>query len=248
MNLRGPITLLNDAFTFYKTHCKSLAAIVLVPAILLAVGDFIMEIYSTEDGKMLDGTVPLVMLIVSATMLLVGAVWSILAYLSLSLYVANPSQYPKPTSAYKTARKYFGAYIWVAILSGLAVLGGLILLIIPGIIISTWLAFVPFTLLLEDKYGREALKASKALVKGRWWAVFLRQLAIGVIYLVVVLGFSFLIGLLIPYTSVVTILLNLASYFIFLPISVLWLYFLYKDLKATSPAVATSATPEAHAS
>ena len=65
----------------------------------------------------------------------------------------------------------------VSILTGLAVFGGFLLLIVPGIIFAMWFAFSLYALLLDDKHGTEALKYSKQLVNGRWWSVFWRIIA-----------------------------------------------------------------------
>lgn len=76
--------------------------------------------------------------------------------------------------------------IWPALLSsvlvGLAVLGGLILLIIPGIIFAIWFSFTAYSVALDEKKGAEALKESHNLVRGRWWAVFWRLVIPGLLF------------------------------------------------------------------
>lgn len=85
----------------------------------------------------------------------------------------------------KQARDVAGQYIWVSILSGLIVLGGLILFIIPGVIFSLWYTFAPFVAILEKKHGMEALRESKKLVQGRWWTVFGYFFVLGLLFFVV---------------------------------------------------------------
>src|SRR3989344_1916391 len=51
----------------------------------------------------------------------------------------------------------------------LAILGGLILLIIPGLIFSIWFTFTISVVVAENLSGTAALKRSKQLVKGRFW-------------------------------------------------------------------------------
>lgn len=62
--------------------------------------------------------------------------------------------------------------IWISIISTLIILGGTLLLIIPGIIFSVWYMFGNVALVLDGKKGMAALKESKRLVRGRWWQVF----------------------------------------------------------------------------
>lgn len=77
---------------------------------------------------------------------------------------------------YQSSMKKIASYFWVAILVGLIVMGGFILLIIPGIIFAVWYAFAEYIVVLEDKdnKGLKALSASKDIVKGRWGAAFWR--------------------------------------------------------------------------
>ncbi len=67
--------------------------------------------------------------------------------------------------------------LWASALAGLAILGGTILFIVPGIIFTVWLAFVFYAAALDDQRGRQALTTSKALTVGRWWAIAWRLTA-----------------------------------------------------------------------
>jgi len=72
--------------------------------------------------------------------------------------------------------------IWVSIISALAIIGGALLFIIPGIIFSIWFSFALYSVILDEQKGIEALKHSKSLVKGRWWQVFWRLLVPGIFF------------------------------------------------------------------
>lgn len=95
----------------------------------------------------------------------------------------------------KTAKNiYFSAiaslpsYLLVVILSIAAIFGGFVLLIIPGIIISIYLAFAQYINILEIKHntGLASLKSSLNLVKGRWWQTLARiALPFLAVYLIV---------------------------------------------------------------
>lgn len=86
-----------------------------------------------------------------------------------------------PTSAwqetFKENSRYIGPVILVSVLVGLIVLGGTLLLIIPGIIFSIWYSFVFYTVIFEDKRGLSALSASKNMVINRWWIIAWRIFA-----------------------------------------------------------------------
>lgn len=65
-----------------------------------------------------------------------------------------------------------GALIITGLLSGLGVLGGLILLVIPGLILATWWFVASPVVMLENLSGVDALKRSRELVRGNGWTVF----------------------------------------------------------------------------
>jgi uncharacterized membrane protein len=75
----------------------------------------------------------------------------------------------------------FWKYLGVSILFPLAVLGGLILLIVPGII---WAVRFSFSMLIvvDSKMGPiAAMKESYALTKGSFWSLLLFWISIGLI-------------------------------------------------------------------
>lgn len=57
----------------------------------------------------------------------------------------------------------------------LIALGGFFL-IIPGVIFLVWYFFVPYAIVIDGARGSAALRQSKALVIGRWWAIAWRLL------------------------------------------------------------------------
>lgn len=105
------------------------------------------------------------------------------------------------TEAQKGAWKFFWPLIWVGLLQGIITLGGFILLVLPGIYLAVALSFTQFYLLTENKRGLAALAASRALVKGRWWATWWRVFAGNI---VLGLGIALLIGIAMVAVGLVT--------------------------------------------
>ena len=87
--------------------------------------------------------------------------------------------------------------IVVAVLNTLIILGGLLLLLIPGLIFSVWYGFSQMEVVLHKKRGWQALAASQTLVHGRFWPVAWRLVAGPVILL---LGYVFIVAILIATT------------------------------------------------
>lgn len=73
------------------------------------------------------------------------------------------------------------SYFLLSLFAGLLMVGGWMLAVIPGVIISLLFVFVSFVFVLEGKRGTEALKRSYQMVKENFWAVLLRVLVIQVV-------------------------------------------------------------------
>lgn len=95
------------------------------------------------------------------------------------------------------SRNYWNA-VGAGILSFLIVIGGLILLIIPGIYFAIKLTFVPYLIIDKKMKVIEAIKSSWALTKGHEWTIFLMWLLggliaiAGLVVLIVGILFSFI--------------------------------------------------------
>ena len=75
------------------------------------------------------------------------------------------------------------------LISGIVILGGSILFLIPGIIVSIYLMFVLFVFLFEKKRGIDALIQSAWYVKGFWWDLFARKLILSILVIVSLIVF-----------------------------------------------------------
>lgn len=118
------------------------------------------------------------------------------------------------TKGYKKMWKLF----LISLVIGLIVGFGAILLIFPAFIFGVWYSFSTFLVLEKDLKVGEALKQSKSLVKGKFWAILGRNFIFGL--------FGFIVGFIfgsIPYAGSI-IVLFLA------PLFILPSYLLYKDL------------------
>jgi len=91
-------------------------------------------------------------------------------------------------------RGHFGSVVWVNLLVTCITLGGFLLFIIPGIILSVAFSFALLLLVREDVRGLPALLLSRRLIKGYWWGVFLRQLGLGILFVLVGLVVGILAG------------------------------------------------------
>ena len=89
------------------------------------------------------------------------------------------------------ARAQLTSVALAAILAGLGIVFGLILLIVPGLVLLTWWAVIVPVVVLENKSAGESFGRSRELVRGYGWSVF------GMIVLVILLliGFNIVLSI-----------------------------------------------------
>lgn len=124
------------------------------------------------------------------------------------------------------------SFLFVMILFGLAVIGGMILLIIPGIIFIIWYFFHPYVLVCENLKGRAVLSRSRELVRGYWWGVTIHVLVL----FAMVGGIALIISFIIPSSensvpSFERFVKTLFYQLVALPFSTIYFFILYKNLK-----------------
>ena len=133
--------------------------------------------------------------------------------------------------SFKFIWKNFKPYAWIALLSLLAIIPGIIAFIIPGLIISIFLMFSPFIFMDDGTKGMAALVKSKEYVKGRFWAIVGR----GALFVLVIMGANLAISILGQ-----PILQPLFNAFIISPISLCFYWRLFKDVKSKHAETAPS--------
>ena len=175
--------ILIDALDLYRRHWQNLivivAAIVIPLSIIqvLVADRWIHDAFTQEEVR--NGVV-----IVNSTLianalgsLVVGIttilMWTVLAgaitraaagtFLGRDLEIGE---------SYRFGLARFWSIVLVSVLSALAIVGGFILLIVPGFIVLAHLACTMSALVIEGRRGRSALGRSWDLVRGFGWPVF----------------------------------------------------------------------------
>jgi len=94
---------------------------------------------------------------------------------------------------YTTAGKVLNL-LWISILVGAVVLGGLLLVVIPGLIFVVWFIFATYVYLNQGIGGLSALRVSKEYVRGFFWRLvwyfFVFGICVGLAYLIIIAMFS----------------------------------------------------------
>ena len=133
----------------------------------------------------------------------------------------------------------------VVFLQGLIVLGGTLLLIVPGILFWVWYSLAQVAAGLDDKRPIESLTLSRALVQGRFFAALWRLLAgpvvIGLLYaflsgaILLILAHLFGVDVNVIFSDAPPLWAELVQSIVdifFIPLFLIYTVLLYQDLKS----------------
>jgi hypothetical protein len=228
--------ILRTAFQLYQRHWQTLlaiAAVVVVPLTLLQYlfGDLVRTQGETTRNGVVVETATWAVGIAG----LLAALAAILMYLVLTGAITRAvaaevaGEDPSVEQSYRFGFHRLWSVLLVSVLVGLAIIGGLILFIIPGIYLGVRLAVSIEALVVEGRRGTEAMGRSWGLVGGHWWHAFftllVAALLTGIVNAVITAPFGatnwFVQGVAAAVATVVT-----------LPYGVLVGVLLYLDLRA----------------
>jgi hypothetical protein len=136
-------------------------------------------------------------------------------------------------SSYRWGFRHLGSVILIALLAGLVIFVGFLLLIIPGIIAAVALSVVIPVFVFEGKRGTEALGRSWNLVKGQFWHV------LGTILLAAIIA-GLVTGILTAFAGsnwFVYWIMSTIGRLITVPFTALVAVLLYLDLRARSESL-----------
>lgn len=143
-----------------------------------------------------------------------------------------------------------GPALGAIILGTLIIIGGIILFIIPGIIFAVWYAFAGYAALFNGQSGLAALRASKSLTAGRWWAMIWRLAAPSTLFVMASSVVQFIIMIPVSYaippasTELAAGILGVFFSALLAPLTILPLVILYfnaKDNPLDAPATVSAA-------
>lgn len=167
--------IIKKSWELYAKHWRELSVYMLflfLPTfVMILVG--LMGIYLAmylPSSIFIDDLITFILFVIG----LLFGLWS-----SLALTLAVKSLWKDSVSlswkeAYQKTLPKIWPMIYTSALVSLVILGGSILLIIPGLIFTVWYSFTAQEVLLGDQRGLGAMRASKQLVVGRWWNILVR--------------------------------------------------------------------------
>lgn len=223
--------LIDQSVTFAKEHWKKFA-VYLGVIILAALPYGILSGIAGYTGSAL----------VSFLAIIVYIAFIVFAILLSILIVKNTKKLldKQPIESLGEGLRNAKPLLWLlvvgAILYTLIVLGGLILLVIPGIIFMVWYGFYSYEVIFNNQRGMAALRESKKIVQGRWWSVVWRLIGpvlpivgaeIGIFIVMIILSLIHpVLGIIFMIPALIVLIL------LVMPYATVAHLLLYQDLKA----------------
>ena len=204
--------LIKESFSMYVEKFWLFVKLVLLNLLIFLPALLFAALFFARGGFLLFAMFLIIFL------LFIACIAVILFLVKVALVVAVKDRGQNPSAKYylKSAWNYLGSYAFITLLVGLCVLGGTILLIVPGVIFAIWFMFSGYVFVSEGIKGKLALRRSRELVTGYWWAVFGRMALLVVASLII---------------SYIPLVGSIANLFFTMPFSVIYGYSIYEDLK-----------------
>jgi len=180
-----PATLLKNSWRAYGRDFRAWL-ILTSPLIVLSALWIIFALMSNGEPILTPlSSLPLRIAVIAGILVAVAAVILVARVFTtaviVSAYRSLNGQKPNINEAIKVGWRTFWPVLWVAILRDLVVLGGLILLIVPGIIWGLRYSLAVQAAAIEGKRGMDALHRSKDLTRGKLFETFVNFGVIGAI-------------------------------------------------------------------
>ncbi|MCX6779267.1 MAG: glycerophosphoryl diester phosphodiesterase membrane domain-containing protein [Candidatus Magasanikbacteria bacterium] len=248
--LLSPIDILKEGLAIYQANYKTFFKTIvwfLGAAILL----ILLNIFDRQTEFKYIGFTFSIYLILTAFSFVIG-LWTQIVLIRL-INAGLTKETIEKNTLQQNAWRDTVPFLWVSILTGLIILGGSILLIIPGLIFTIWYFFSIYVFSIEGTRGFPALQKSKDLVQGRFWAVvwriFLPNFLFGLILAVIIGVPTLIIGYFTKFAEFNSSLtmgpwwfdaIQSLATILTLPLSIALTVILYKNLKDNKPTTPTT--------
>ncbi len=227
--------LWNKSITLYKKNFWKMIGMVLLPLVGVAALFVVLLLFGALGllGGLGSGAGVALKLILGLLGLIavLGIIYlGVIAKAGVYILTMESDNNPTFKEAFKKSKKVAIGVFVVNIMAGVFVMLWGFLFIIPGIIAAVYYSLAIWTYLYEGFTSTKALKRSKELVKGYWWAVVGRFLAIFGTYYALVIIIQTLLGENSVAGNLFAFVVQIASIVIG-PLMVIYSCFIYWDLR-----------------
>lgn len=233
--------ILDQVFRIYKDHFIRFIAIIAVIQIPISLVSLLYQILFTKLNTATETGAVVVMLLSTVPMLFLALLGQTLGSGALARSVAETylGHDMSVGQVYRHVLPKLLTLILVAILVGLCVGVGFLLLVVPGVIFSLWFALTTPAIIMEDLNATAGMSRSRALVQGNLGKVFAIGFLVFVLAFVISMPFQFGGALLVgfvakgnqPLSLLITQISQMIGQIIGMPVGAIASILLYYDLR-----------------
>ncbi|MFA5211328.1 MAG: glycerophosphoryl diester phosphodiesterase membrane domain-containing protein [Patescibacteria group bacterium] len=192
--LISPLAILKSSLELFKKHSGiflKYSAVIFIPSFILMIVQYSLSYFILFLGNAFLAFALYLFLSLSISL---ASIWISLSLIKTIAKIYE-NQLPNFSESFNQTANSILSSIWAYVLIFLAVFGGLILFIIPGIIFAIWFSFAIQAVVLDEKKGVESLKQSKKLVEKRWWQTFWRIFIPALFFTLIIVIFEWFFAL-----------------------------------------------------
>jgi hypothetical protein len=153
--------VLDEAFSLYKAHWKHLMGVALAFYLVASSITLLLTVLFGAYGAVVGGFV-----------LFIGIFWLTGALVEAVADVRDGRADLSLGETFARVQARVLPLLGAAILAGIGIAIGLVLLLVPGLILLTWWCLIPAAVVLERRGVFESFGRSRDLVRGHGWPVF----------------------------------------------------------------------------
>jgi hypothetical protein len=171
--------LFENSWQIYRANFKSLISISLYGLLGLAViavgvaliSGLVVFLNVKGDGSLVMNIILGILIVLVAAATIALAIWYSTRS-KIGTYLLIKNDFKSVKESWEDSKELFWPFFWLSLLVAVFVILWSFLLIIPGLVFAVFSSFAILLFIFNGQTGMKAIVASKALVKGYWWAVF----------------------------------------------------------------------------
>ena len=231
-SLPSATTILGQAWTIYKERLSTFLGVLIIPGLIMVLFSVI-----PTNNEFLGIGVSSILIILLFVPVVLSQTW---AQLALLYVIKDRQEKIGIIEAYRRSWSKILSFLWIALLLVFIIMGGFLLLIVPGIIFAIWFSLANYILITEDLKGVDALLKSKEYVTGYWGGVFWRLFFISIIIGTISFATTFILGyVLIPLSIPFVFYLFQLILGLFLPqLMMIYIFLVYSHLRNLKKEIA----------
>jgi hypothetical protein len=189
-SLDGAVTLLKSSWEVYKKHWKILSTLFVIPSVI----NLISSLASFQQGSAsiwTSGILTLLSIIASFILVPVGI-------LAVSRLDQGQVMGMSVSSVFRSSLVFLIPLLLLYVLEGLIILGAAVFLVIPALLISYYVFFSAYCLIIDGKKGFSAFEESFRLVKDQFFPIVWRFLFAALVTMgvgIIFAGAQYLLGI-----------------------------------------------------